>query len=290
VTDGERVIVFFGKGGIHCLDMEGNPKWSRDLGKFPGPWGVGASPIIDGNLVIQNCDAEGSCSLVAVNKETGELVWTAKRTDAERGGWSTPIIIETTGRRELVLTGQFGVNAYDPATGKDLWFCKGFAGRGEPVPAYAHGVLYVVNGLPGNTYVVRPGGSGDVTATHRVWDARRVGGRDQPAPAVVGDFLLISSLSGILTTYDAKTGQILFTERLGTTVAASPLVANGVVYFQMENGEVIVIKPGKTLEIVARNSIDPAGDEIFRAALAPIQGQLFARSQRVVYCIAERGR
>lgn len=290
VTDGERVIAFFGPGGLHCFDLEGKPQWSRELGRFPGPWGVAASPVIDGNLVFQNCDAAGPCSLVALNKATGEPVWTAKRADAERGGWSTPIVIEAAGRRELVLSGQFGVHAYEPATGRELWFCQAFAGRGEPVPVYAHGLLYVVSGLAGNTYVVRPGGSGDVTATHRVWDAPRMGGRDQPGPAVVGDFVLISSMSGILTAYDAKTGQVHFTERLGAALAASPLVANGLVYFQTESGEVIVIKPGKSLEIVARNSIGAPRNEVFRSALAPIQGQLFARSHRVVYCIAAPAR
>ena len=289
-TDGERVIAFFGPGGIHSFDLEGEPQWSRELGRFPGPWGVAASPIIDGSLVFQNCDAEGPCSLVALSNATGEPVWTAKRAETERGGWSTPIVIEAAGRRELVLSGQFGVNAYDPATGRELWSCQAFAGRGEPVPVHAHGLLYVVSGLAGNTYVVRPGGSGDVTATHRVWDAPRVGGRDQPAPAVVGDFVLIASMSGILTTYDAKTGRIHFTERLGSALAASPLVAHGLVYFQMENGEVIVIKPGRTLEIVARNSIGAPRSEIFRAALSPIQGQLFTRSRTVVYCIAAAGR
>jgi outer membrane protein assembly factor BamB len=285
-TDGERVIAFFGPGGLHCFDLEGKPLWSRQLGSFPGPWGVAASPIIDGNLVFQNCDAEGPCSLVALNKVTGEIVWTAKRADAERGGWCTPVVIEVAGRRELVLSGQFGVNAYDPATGRDLWFCRAFVGRGEPVPVFSHGLLYVVSGLAGNTYVVKPGGNGDVTATHRVWDAPRVGGRDQPAPAVVGEFVLISSMSGILTTYDAKTGRVHFTERLGSAIAASPLIANGLAYFQMENGEVVVIKPGKTLEIVARNSIGTPRSEVFRSALAPIQGQLFARSRGVVYCIS----
>jgi outer membrane protein assembly factor BamB len=286
-TDGERVIAFFGPGGIHCLDLEGRLKWSRDVGAFPGPWGVAASPIVDGALVIQNCDATGESSLVALHKETGEPVWTAKRAETERGGWSTPIIIDAAGRRELILSGQFGVNAYDPASGHELWFCAGFAGRGEPVPVYANGLLYVVNGLPGNTYTIKPGGSGNVTATHRGWDARRAGGRDQPSPAVVGDFVLISSMSGILTTYDSKTGHIHFTERLGSAVAASPLVANGLVYFQMESGEVLVLKPGKTLEVVARNSIGAARDEIFRASLSAIQGELFTRSRSVVYRISD---
>lgn len=289
VTDGERVVAFFGKGGIHCFDLEGNPKWSRELGKFPGPWGVAASPIIDGKLVIQNCDAEGACSIVALNKENGEPVWTAKRTEAERGGWSTPVIIDVAGRRELVLSGESGVNAYNPATGRELWFSRSPAGRGEPVPVFAHGLLYVVCGLAGDTYALTPGGNGDVTTTHRVWEAKRIGGRDQPGPAVVGDFVLISSMSGILTAYDAKTGKIHFTERLGGAVAASPLVANGLVYFQMESGEVVVLKPGKTLEIVARNAIGSAPEEVFRAGLVPIQGQLFARSRSVVYGIAGQG-
>jgi outer membrane protein assembly factor BamB len=288
VTDGERVVAFFGPGGLHCFDLEGNPQWSRELGPFPGPWGVAASPLIDGALVIQNCDAAGPRTLRAFDKTTGEPGWTAKRTEKERGGWSTPVIIATAGRRELILSGEPGVNGYDPATGRELWFCKSFVGRGEPVPVFAHGLLYVVSGLAGNTFALRPGGEGDVTATHRVWDARRFGGRDQPAPAVVGDFVLISSMSGILTTYDAKTGQVQFTERLGSAVAASPLTANGLVYFQMENGEVIVIKPGRTLEIVARNSIGAASGEIFRTTLSPIQGQLFARSRSMVYGISGR--
>ena len=290
VTDGERVIAFFGAGGMHCFDLEGKPLWSRELGGFPGPWGVAASPIIDGNLVFQNCDAEGACSLVALDKVTGKTVWTTKRPEAQRGGWSTPVLIEAAGRRELLLSGESGVSAYDPATGRDLWFCKSFVGRGEPVPVYANGLIYVVSGLAGNTFVIKPGGNGDVTATHRVWDARRIGGRDQPAPAVVGDFVLISSMSGILTSYDAKTGEIFFSERLGGAVAASPLIANGLVYFQMENGEVVVIKPGRALEIVARNAIGVDRNEIFRSALSPIQGQLFARSRGVVYAIGERSR
>ena len=285
VTDGERVVAFFGPGGIHCFDLDGNPKWSRALGEFPGTWGIGASPIIDGNLVLQSCDAEGPCSLVALNKKTGEPVWTAKRTDEPKGGWSTPVIIEAAGRRELLLNGEFGLNAYDPATGKDLWFCEAFKGRGEPLPAFANGLLYVVSGQPGNTYVVKPGGSGNVTATHRIRDAKRIGGRDLPSPTVVGDYLVICSMSGMLTIYDAKTSQPFFTERLGSQVSASPLVANGLVYFQMENGEVIVIKPGKTLDIIARNKVDSASDEIFRAGLVPIEGRIFIRSQGTVYCI-----
>ena len=286
-TDGDVVVAFFGPGGLHAYDIEGKELWNKKLGAFPGPWGVAASPIIDGDLVIQNCDAEGPSSLVALDKKSGEVVWTAKRPDAPRGGWSTPIFIETGERRELVLNGEFGVTAYDPATGTELWFCKGFNGRGAPVPDFAHGQLYVVNGKPGDTYVVKPGGSGDVTSSHMVWNARRKGGRDLPSPVVVGDFVMISSMSGILSAYDAKTGETWYSERLDAPISASPLVANGLVYFQAENGEVIVVKPGKTLDVVARNSVGADPEEIFRATLAPIRGQLFSRSGNAVYCIGQ---
>ncbi len=287
-TDGERVVAFFGPGGIHCFSMDGKPMWERNLGEFPGTWGIGSSPIIDGKLVVQNCDAEGASSLVALDKTTGVPVWTAKREDKPKGGWSTPVLINAGARRELILNGEQGVNAYDPSTGKDLWFCKGYAGRGEPIPVFENGLLYVVNGQPGNTYVVKPGGSGDVSETNRIWNAKRIGGRDLPTPAVVGEFVVISSLSGMLSIYDAKTGAVHFSERLGSAVSTGPTVANGLVYFQMENGEVIVVKPGKTLEIVSRNKVDSANDEIFRASLSPIQGQWFARSQDAVYCIGKK--
>lgn len=285
VTDGERVVAFFGPGGIHCYDLDGKKQWSKMVGEFPGPWGIAASPIIYGDLVIQNCDAEGASFLIALSKETGEEVWKTRRQDLPRGGWSTPIVIEFGGREELILNGETGVNSYDPKTGEDLWFCEGFNGRGAPVPDFADGKLFVVNGKPGDTYTVRPGGNGDVTATHRVWNSKRQGGRDLPSPVVIGNYLLISSMSGILTCYDTKTGDAHYTERLEGEFAASPLVANGMAYLTNTMGETFVIRPGKSLDVVARNSVGASSSEIFRATLAPVQGQLLCRSQTVLYCI-----
>ncbi len=285
-TNGEYVVAFFGPGGLHCYNLEGEKQWSKELGTFPGSWGIAASPIILGNLVIQNCDAEGQSSLVALDLKTGEERWKTPRADMPKGGWSTPILIEAEGRPELILNGEFGVNAYDPETGKDLWFCEAFNGRGSPVPDYANGLLYVVNGKPGDLYTVKPGGSGDVTATHRKWHAERRGGRDLPAPAVVGDYLLVVSMSGIATCYDAHTGETLWTERLEGEFAGSPLVANGLVYLQtVAGGETYVIRPGKTLDIVSRNSLGADSQEQFRASLAPIGDKLYARSFSMLYCI-----
>ena len=289
-TNGKRVVAFFGPAGIHCFDFEGEKKWSRELGAFPGPWGVAASPIILGDLVIQNCDAEGASSLIALSLEEGEPVWQTKREEKPRGGWSTPVVIENGDRKELVLNGELGVRGYDPKTGKELWFCKSFNGRGSPVPDFFNGLLHVVSGKPGDTYAVKPGGKGDVTKSRMVWHTKRKGGRDLPSPAVVDGYLLVVSMSGKASCYDAKTGKVYWEEKLGVKgeFASAPLVVKGHVLLQnVYGGGVLVVKPGKKLEIVSNNSLGAEVSEIFRSTLAPVKGQVFARSLSTVYCIGE---
>jgi outer membrane protein assembly factor BamB len=287
-TDGERVVAFFGPGGLHAFDLGGEKLWSRDLGAFPGPWGVGASPIIVDGKVIQNCDAEGESSLVALDMKTGETLWKTEREPKPRGGWSTPIVIAVAGKRELVLNGELGVRGYDLGDGEELWFCRGFNGRGAPVPDFADGRLHVVNGKPGDTYAVRPGGRGDVTESHRGWHTPRRVGRDLPSPAVVDGRLIVVSMSGTASCYDAKTGERLWEEKLGVKgqFAASPLVIDGHVLIQnVYGGGTVVIKPGPERDIVAINELGAEVSELFRATLAPIQGRMFARSLSMLYCI-----
>src|SRR5262245_12527253 len=165
-TDGERVYAFFGRGGLHAYTVDGQPVWSRDLGPFEGPWGTAASPMLVGDLLVQNCDAEKEAFLLAVNKHTGKTVWKTPRDVPERGGWSTPILVQAAGHQELVLNGAKVVTGYDTATGKQLWTCKSFNGRGEPTATPGHGLVFMVNGLRGDIYAVRPGGQGDVTRSH----------------------------------------------------------------------------------------------------------------------------
>jgi outer membrane protein assembly factor BamB len=171
VTDGEIVIAFFGRGGIHAYTVDGKPLWSRDLGRFESPWGVSACPILVDDMVVQNCDADVDAYITALDKRTGKEIWRTKRRDHR--GWSTPIVVNSGKRREIVVNGHEGAQAYDPATGRDLWFCKGFNGRGEPTVTPAGDLLCVVNGLSGDFYSVRPGGDGDVTSTHMDWHSPR---------------------------------------------------------------------------------------------------------------------
>ena len=286
-TDGECVVAFFGDGGLHAFSVDGDPLWSRDLGTFPGAWGVGASPIILGDLVIQNCDATGESYLLAVEKSTGKTVWKTPRQEKPRGGWSTPLLIEHEGKTELVLNGEFGVQAYDPNLGKELWFCKGFNGRGTPVPAWGNGMLYVVNGKAGDVYAIVPGGSGDVTESRMQWHTPRKGGRDLPSPILSDNVMLVISMSGIATGYDANDGTQKFKQRLGGNFSGSPVAADGHIYIAAENGEILVLKLGDSMSIVARNTSPLSSDEVVRSSLAVSDGQLLMRSDRRLYCIGK---
>ena len=293
VTDGERVYAFFGKGGgLLCYSVDGKRLWQKDLGEFEGPWGTAACPVLVGNLVIQNCDADTNAFIAAFDKTTGDEVWRTDREDAR--GWSTPILIKAAGRDELVMNGHHGLTAYDPTTGLPLWFCKGFVGRGTPTVTPARDLLHVVSGLRGDTYAVRPGGNGDVTSTHMAWHTPRNCSRDLPSPIVLGDQSLVMDMRrATITAYNIKTGEETWRDRLGDAAVlgqfcATPVAWNNLAFFVAESGTTYVVQAGTEMKVVAVNNIDAGPDEIFRASITPSQGQIFLRSDSNLYCIGKR--
>jgi outer membrane protein assembly factor BamB len=286
VTDGEVVVAFFGRAGLHAYSIDGKHLWSNDLGQFENPWGVAASPVLLGDLVIQNGDADSDAFLAAYDKQTGKPVWRVPRPNHR--GWSTPILLDVDGRQELIVNGHAGAAAYDPKTGKELWFCKSFNGRGEPTATPGDGLVYLVNGLPGDIYAVKPGGEGDVTSSRMAWHTPRKAGRDLPSPILIDDYLIVSSIGGLAICYDAASGKVIWQERLGGNYSASPIAAGGLAYFLAEDGSTVVIRPGRKFEAVARNQLEPDEDEIFRASMAPCEGQLFLRSDRALYCVGRQ--
>lgn len=289
VTDGERVVAFFGKGGIHCYSVDGKQLWSRDLGPFSGGWGTSACPIIVGDLVIQNCDATNDAHIVGLDRKTGKTVWKTPRLTPEKGGWSSPVLVKTESRQEVIVNGEAAVKAYDPVTGKELWTCKSFAGRGEPTVCPDKDRVVVVNGLAGDIYSVKLGGNGNVTKSNIAWHTPRKGGRDQPSPIIVGKYLIVANMAGLTTCYDSATGKELWKDRIRGTFTASPIAAAGLVYFQNEAGDTFVIEPGPALKVVAENPLGAAKSEIFRASLGASNGQIFARSTTHLYCIGKKG-
>jgi outer membrane protein assembly factor BamB len=284
-TDGERVYAFFGKGGgLFCYARDGKLLWNNPLGEFPGPWGTAACPMLHGDLVLQNCDAEANARLMAFDKQTGKTVWTTPREDYR--GWSTPFLFQQGNRTQLVLNGHTGVRSYDPENGKELWFCSSEKGRGEPtITPDERGRLFVLNGLAGPMYAVQPDGQGDVSNSKRLWQTPRKTGRDLPSPAIIGNAVLVMAMKGILTCYDADSGRTLWEERVGGNFSASPVVVQGKALFVAEEGEVVVVDPTASNHIVARNSFGAPSTELFRASLAAHEGQWLLRSDRTLYCL-----
>lgn len=288
-TDGEHVYAFFGRGGgLHCYTVAGKPVWQKDLGHFESPWGTAACPLLVRDMVIQNCDSEKNAYIIALNKKTGAELWRTKRDDAR--GWSSPILIEAGGREELVINGDSGVRAYNPDTGSEYWYFKNTRGRGTPTVTPAGDVLAVLCGRPAPIYAIRPGGNGEVTATHLAWSTKRGGGRDLPSPIVIDGYILAANMKGIVACYDVKTGKELWQGRLGsaTNISAAPVAFGGLAFFIGEDGQTVAVRPGEKLNIVAQNTVDSADDEIFRASVTPSDGQVFLRSTQFLYCIGKR--
>ncbi|MBA62455.1 MAG: hypothetical protein CMJ76_08820 [Planctomycetaceae bacterium] len=287
-TDGNSVVAFFGKGGLHSLNAKtGRILWSKDLGTFEGPWGTGASPVIVDDLVIQNCDADNESSLMAFDLKTGKIVWQTSRETIR--GWSTPIVFQGTDRKELILNGHSKVVSYNPVTGDVYWECIASVGRGTPTLAVSKETVISVPGRSGTMVAIRPGGSGDVSGKQEAWRVPRTGGRDLPSPLVVGDYLIVTRLRpGIISCYNNKTGQQLWQQRVEGAFSSSPIAINGIVFTVTEDGVTHVFKPGASYEGIAKNSVEATLEETFRASPAAFDGHLLLRSDKFLYCIGNK--
>jgi outer membrane protein assembly factor BamB len=309
-TDGKHVYAFFGTPGLFCYDLDGRLIWKQQFGVFTtdSGWGIGASPFLFENLVIQNCDNDGAAglrpeergrtpapmALIALDKATGKERW---RTARDMGrGYSTPLLRTCAdGRKELLLNGPRGVWAYDPKSGAEQWHCERPPSDeqskfGEPMPVFSGDTLFALPGRQGTAQCLRLGGSGDVTGNVQ-WTTVRKGSRDVASP-IVWDGLVYAadSNNGLLSCFDLKSGAMVYKDkqRLGATVTASPVAVRGKLLFVLESGDTVVLQPGGQFKEVGRNTLSDGTK--FRASPAVADGRLYLRSQTHVYCIGEKER
>lgn len=295
-TDGKYLVAFFGSEGLFCLDLNGKLLWQKDLGILDGgwssakglQWGFGSSPVIYRNLVIVQCDTQGQAFLAAFNLKDGKEVWRTPR--EEDSSWSTPTILESKSGAELVASGTKFYRGYDPMTGKELWRLADGADVKIPTPVTAQGLYFLGGGSSHeklNFFAVRAGARGEIKSTESLaWQSNAI----KPhvvTPIVYGDYLYVCTDSGILTQFNAKTGEAGFRGRLGRGAAfnASPVAADGRIYFASEDGEVFVVKAGSTFELLARN---PVG-EVMIATPAITDRMLILRGQHHLFGIKEAG-
>ena len=284
VTDGERVYVWFGTGQVSALDLRGRVVWSKHLGQelsaFDINWGHGSSPVLYKDLLILLCDHQSVSSLVALDARTGKLRWREDRGKA-RASYSTPLVVPGANGDELLVNSSERIDAYDPANGALRWYAD--APRQTPIPSavFHDGVIYMTRGYRNSPYMaVRPGGRGDVSGSHILW--RAPGGGSYVASLVYYDGLLyLTNDVGVLTTADAKTGERVWQMRLDGVFFASPVAADGKVYFVSQTGETVVVKAGREPAILSRNDL---GERLV-ASPAISGGRILLRSDARLFAI-----
>jgi len=289
VTDGRHVIASFGSHGVYGLDVDGKLLWENDLGdmQVKHGHGEGSSPALYGDTVIVNWDHEGESFVVALDKTNGKERWKVARDEAT--SWSTPLIVEHEGKRQVVISATKRVRGYDLTTGKLLWEAGGLSGNVVASPVAEDGYVYA-----GSSYEVRnmlairlSGAKGDITGTDAVVWTRKRDTPYVPSPLLYDDTLcFLKHYQNLLTCVQAKSGKTLFgPQRLPgiRSVYASPVGAAGRVYIVDLDGTTLIIERGAELKVLATNRLDDS----FSASPAIVGNELFLRGARHLYCIAE---
>jgi outer membrane protein assembly factor BamB len=296
-TDGERVVVSHGSAGLWCYDLDGRELWHRDLGECLHIWGNAASPVIHQDLVFLNFGPGERTFLIAVGKKTGNDVWKVDEPGGRMGdkgqsewfgSWSTPVVARIGGRDELVMTWPGVVKSYNPRTGDLLWQCSGLEKDKGPdrlvytSPLVTPDLVVAMAGFGGAAIGVRTGGSGDVTASHRLWRhptaKQRIG-----SGVIVGDHVFMVDEPGMFHCIEGKTGKILWSEQLTKSTWGSLVRAGDRLYITNRDGETFVLAAKPKFEILSRNPLK----ETTQASVAPSDGEIFIRTFKHHCCIRE---
>jgi outer membrane protein assembly factor BamB len=282
IVEADRVYVHFGAQGTAAVSTSGAIIW-KVRHQYESQHGNGGSPVLYGDLLIFSCDGFDEAFVIALDKQTGKTRWRTDRPQPWSQAYSTPLVIRVGERDLLISVGAFHTVAYDPMSGQEIWrvnYRDGFSN--VPRPVYGHGLVFVTTGFQQPAILaIRPDGKGDVTRSHVAWTVSR-GAPLTPSPLLVGDELYVATDGGIVSCLDARSGALHWQQRLGAGVSASPVFADGRIYFLDEEGTTTVILPGTAFQHVATNAIgEPA-----LASMAVANGSFFIRTASQLYRIS----
>jgi len=292
VTDGERIVVSHGSAGVYCYDFTGKELWHRELGSCRHIWGNASSPVLYKNLAILNFGPNAKTFLLAMDLSDGTDAWKVaaegKKESDFFGSWSTPVLAEVKGRTELVMTWPGVVKAYNPENGSLLWGCTGLEkDKSADRLTYASPLIstdgiVAAAGYGGPAIGIKPGGIGDITASHRLWrtpsNPQRIG-----SGVIAGEHAYLVNEPG-LACIELKTGKELWTKPIREGVWGSIVLADGKLYVASQKGVAFVIEAKPELKVLAQNALDGATT---RASLAPSQGCILIRTYKNLWCIGK---
>ena len=284
ILDGDRVYVHFGGDGTAALDSGSGAIIWRSQFPYASQHGSGGSPALYNDLLIFSGDGHYEAWVIALETRTGKVRWKTERRKPFDQAYTTPLLITVNGRDQIVSVGAYRATAYDPATGKEIWMVRyddGFSN--VPRPVYGHGLVFIATGFQQPSLIaVRADGIGDVTGTHIAWSMSR-GAPYTPSPLLVGDELYVISDLGVLTCVDGRTGKVLYQQRIGGNHSASPIYADGRIYFLSEEGVATVIVPGAAFQRLAVNELNGAT----LASIGVANASFFVRTNTHLYRIRQ---
>ena len=297
VTDGEHIWAHFGTGDLACYDFSGNKVWSLNMTEKYGPysiwWGHANSPVLVGDALVQLCGQDpkrgGQSYVVALDKATGKEKWFVKREtgaeDEPADSYTTPLVYRHDGRTEVIVFGGNILDAYDPATGKRLWQCDAFKGnRVISGPTLAGDTVYAVQGMKGPLFAVRAGDSDKLKAGSVLWQFKKGENPDAASPTVANGLVFLATNSGQGICVDAETGKQLWNERLAGQFRATPLVAGSRVYFFGREGKTVVVEAARGFKIIAQSDLE----EKTVASPAVAGSDLYLRTEGHLYRIGQK--
>jgi len=293
-ADDKRVWVTFlaaPKVWVVCYDTQGKELWRVCPGEHYSKHGYCSTIIPYKDWIILNCDQDAPegkrAYIVALDKATGAEKWRIDRPNRIRS-YSPPYIVEAAGRTQMVLSGCKCVASYDPDTGRQYWIIDGPTEQFVASMVFHQGVFCITGGYPTlHVLGIKPDGQGNVTDTHVLWHIKKSATCHPsyvPSPvAAAGCFFIVSDF-GYAQAMEAATGKMLWLERLSKHHSASPVLAEGRVYFTDDDGVTDVVKAGRTFERIARNEL---GEKCF-ASPAISDGQIIFRTDKSVICVGKK--
>ena len=288
-TDGQRLFAFFGSRGLFVYDLNGKLLWQKNADirmTMRLAFGEGSGVVVDDGRVYLQFDHQGPGAIVALNASDGKELWRAPRMD--NSSWSTPLVVEHKGTKQLVVSADTKVRAYDVNTGKVVWEVAGIGTNPIPQPVQFGDVVILMSGYRNpKLMAVRLGRTGDLTGTDAVvWETTR-GTSYTGSPALHDGRLYVFSDNGLLSVFNAATGEPHYVQaRLPKpySVKASPLVVGDRVYLATEDGDVVVVRTGDRLEALATNTLS---NQSFIASPVAVEKDLYLRSRTHLFRITE---
>ena len=288
VTDGQLLVTSFGSRGVYCWDLEGKQLWKRDLGplhmyRF---FGEASSPALADGTVFLTWDNEGESALYALDARTGKTRW---RTEREpHSSWSTPLVVEHAGRKQVIVNSNSKARGYDFDTGRVLWECGGQTRAIIPCPLVYHGRVFLMSGYPESALIAVPlDATGDITGSDKIAWSLKKDTPYCPSALLMGERLYFNkSNTAILTCLDARTGEpIIERKRLPDlkNIYASPVGAAGRIYFTDRDGTTLVLADAPEIKVLATNKLDDPID----ASPALVGKEIILRSKKSLYCVGE---